>query len=55
MLDFGGRNVYALVQLIMCTMGSLTVWRTVTQVWRGAKDGQEANKNSDNEPIQNTC
>ncbi|CAE7497588.1 GIP [Symbiodinium sp. CCMP2456] len=47
-LDFGGRNLYASVQLIMCTMGACTVWRTVTLVWQGAKHGQEAKKNSNN-------
>ncbi|CAE7222995.1 GIP [Symbiodinium sp. CCMP2592] len=39
-VDFGGRNVYVLVQLLMCAMGTSTVWRTVSLVWRGAKDGQ---------------
>ncbi|CAE7732728.1 GIP [Symbiodinium sp. CCMP2456] len=36
-VDFGGRNVYALVQLLMCAMGTSTVWRTVSLVWRGHK------------------
>ena len=54
-LDFGGQNIYALVQLLMCALGTSTVWRTVTLVWRrGAKDDQEASKSSNTEPVQNT-
>lgn len=53
-VDFGGRNVYALVQLLMCAMGTSTVWRTVSLVWRGTKDGQSQKataKSSGGDPV----
>ena len=34
MLDFGGRNAYAVAQLLLCFLGTSTVYRTVRLVWR---------------------
>lgn len=35
LVDFGGRNVYAGLQLFLCSLGTISVYRTVTLVWRG--------------------
>jgi len=35
LVDFGGRNVYAGLQLFLCTLGTISVYRTVILVWRG--------------------
>ena len=34
-VDFGGRSVYAMLQLVLCTLGALTVYKTVSLVWQG--------------------
>ncbi|CAK9090846.1 unnamed protein product [Durusdinium trenchii] len=33
LLDYGGRNVYAALQLVMVALGTLTVYKTVALVW----------------------
>jgi len=38
-LDFGGRNVYAVLQLLLCCMGTWTVYKTVSLVWKGTAAG----------------
>ena len=43
-LDFGGRNLYALFQLTMCAMGTSTICSTVRLVWRGTSQKGEINK-----------
>ncbi|CAE7549578.1 GIP [Symbiodinium pilosum] len=35
MIDFGGRNTYAAVQMLMCFLGTCTVYKTVCLVWAG--------------------
>ena len=35
MLDFGGRNTYAAVQLLVCFLGTCTVYNTVCLLWAG--------------------
>ena len=35
LVDFGGRNVYAGLQLFLCSLGTISVYHTVTLVWRG--------------------
>ena len=42
-LDFGGRNVYAGVQLMMCILGTSTVRHTVSLVWQGKRHAAEVN------------
>ena len=42
-IDFGGRNLYAGVQLMMCLMGTSTVCRTVSLVWQGKRHAAEVN------------
>lgn len=34
LVDYGGRNVYAVAQLVMCLMGTRTVYKTVGLIWR---------------------
>ncbi|CAE7201873.1 unnamed protein product [Symbiodinium natans] len=41
-VDFGGRNIYALLQLVLCTLGTLTVYKTVSLVWQGTCCAEEA-------------
>lgn len=43
-LDFGGRNVYAALQLILCCMGTWTVYKTVSLVWKGTAAGLGSRK-----------
>ncbi|CAE7817566.1 unnamed protein product, partial [Symbiodinium sp. CCMP2592] len=38
-LDFGGRNVYAILQLLLCCLGTWTVYKTVSLVWKGTAAG----------------
>jgi len=33
LVDYGGRNVYATVQLAMCILGTRTVYKTVALIW----------------------
>ncbi|CAJ1396206.1 unnamed protein product, partial [Effrenium voratum] len=46
-LDFGGRNFYAAVQLIVVCIGANTVYRTVKLVWDFKREAKEDPKPSD--------
>ena len=34
LIDFGGRNLYAIMQLLFCGMGTFTVYKSVSLVWK---------------------
>eukprot|EP00913_Durusdinium_trenchii_P000182 g165.t1 len=40
-LDFGGRNLYAALQLVMVALSTSTVYRAASMLWNKAKNGKE--------------
>ena len=39
LVDCGGRNVYASVQMVMAAISTVTVYKSVRMVWRLQRDG----------------
>lgn len=48
LVDYGGRNVYAVVQLVACFAGTRTVYKTCSLVWAGNARKLEAEKKKGN-------